>query len=89
VAKHRSFTADLRFSHAQMVNRRFPAAAFMVSNWWTRNSPPGRANIARQSKIYGESNQPCFPRFFGELSPKQSLAIYRQTLGEKRRRIDA
>jgi hypothetical protein len=71
VAKHRSFTADLRFSHAQMVNRRFPAAAFMVSNWWTRNSPPGRANIARQSKIYDESNQPDFSRFFRKLNPMQ------------------
>jgi hypothetical protein len=44
-----------------------------------------RATIARQSKIYGESNQPYFRRFFRELSPKQSLAIYRQRLGEKRR----
>jgi hypothetical protein len=48
-----------------------------------------RAAISRQSKIYGESNQPYFPQFFRELSPKQSLAIYRQTLGGKRRRIDA
>jgi hypothetical protein len=48
-----------------------------------------RATISRQSKIYGESYQPYFPRFFGELSPKQSLGIYRQALGEKRRRIDA
>jgi hypothetical protein len=48
-----------------------------------------RDTISRQSKIYGESNQLYFPRFFGQLSPKQSLAIYRQTLGEKRRGIDA
>jgi hypothetical protein len=54
-----------------MVNRRFPAADFMVSDWWTRNSPGGHAKIARQSKIYGESNQPDFSRFFGELSPMQ------------------
>jgi hypothetical protein len=49
----------------------------------------GCATISRQSKIYSESNHRPFPRFFGELSPKQSLAIYRQALGEKRRRIDA
>jgi hypothetical protein len=48
-----------------------------------------RAAISRQSKIYGESNRRYFARFFAKLSPKQALAIYRQTLGEKRRRIDA
>jgi hypothetical protein len=45
------------------------------------------ATIPRQSKIYSESNQSDFSRFFGELSPLQSLAIYRQTLGVKRWRI--
>jgi hypothetical protein len=71
VAKHRGFTADLRFSHMQMVNRGFPAAAIMVSNWWTRNSPGAPPKIARQWKIYGESNQPDFSQFLPELSPMQ------------------
>jgi hypothetical protein len=51
--------------------------------------PRGCAMISRQPKIYGESNRQNFRRFFGELRPKQSLAIYRLTLGEKRRGIDA
>jgi len=51
-----------------------------------RNTPPGRAPIARQSKIYGESNQRHFSRFFAKLSPTQSLAPYREWLGETQRR---
>jgi hypothetical protein len=47
------------------------------------------ATTSRQSKIYGESNRHYFRRFSGKLRPKQSLAIYRLTLGEKRRAIDA
>jgi hypothetical protein len=71
VAKHLGFTANLRFSHAQMVNRGFPGAAFMVSNWWTRNLVASCDRIARQSKIYGKSNQSDFLRFFRELNPMQ------------------
>jgi hypothetical protein len=55
----------------------------MVSNWWMRQMQGCRATIRLQSKIYGEPKQPVFSRFFAELSRPQSLAIYRQSLGEK------
>jgi hypothetical protein len=60
----------------------------MVSNWWTPPLVPFRR---RQSKIYGESNGARFSQSFGELSPLQSLGIYREWPGENRlrpRRID-
>jgi hypothetical protein len=62
----------------------FHGRRLMVSNWWTR-----RAVTKRQWKIYGESSEMNSRRFFDELSPLQSLAIYRQWLGENRWRTTA
>jgi hypothetical protein len=49
-----------------------------------------RAAISRrnrhQSKIYTESNQSHFSRIFGDLSPMQTLAIYRQLLAKNHER---
>jgi hypothetical protein len=42
---------------------------------------PG-AHPFRQWNIYGESSGANSRRFFDELSPLQSLALYRQWLGE-------
>jgi hypothetical protein len=89
VAKHRCGTGLLAVLRAQMVNGGFPTRRHYGFELVDAEQARGRATISRQSKIYGESNRGYFPRFFGELSPKQSLAIYRQRLGEKRRRIGA
>jgi hypothetical protein len=79
----------LAILRAQMVNGGFPTRRHYGFELVDAEQARRRATISRQSKIYGESNRPNSSRFFGELSPKQSLAIYRQALGEKRRRIDA
>src|SRR6266851_4597748 len=60
---------------------------------WFRNGGCGNrmppiAPAARQSKIYGESNQSDFSRIFHKLSSMQSLAIYRGLLVQNHCGID-
>jgi hypothetical protein len=52
----------------------------MVSKWWMRLAPALLQENRHQSKIYTESNQSDFSRIFGDLTSKQTLAIYRRLL---------
>ena len=72
------------FAHlgAQMVNHRFPHTAPYGFELVDAEHTAQSRHHRHQSKIYGESNQWRFPRFFDELSPTQSLALYREGLGE-------
>src|ERR1700742_501379 len=54
----------------------------MVSKWWTPQGRDFTCEIPHQSKIYTESNQSDFPRFFARLISMQTLAIYRRLLSQ-------
>src|ERR1700730_1666195 len=91
-AKHRIFAAISRMLHAAFDanGERRVSEKFRI---WFRNggrerSMPAIAPAARQSKIYGESNQSDFSLIFAELSSMQSLAIYRGLLVENHCGID-
>src|ERR1700732_1542837 len=91
-AKHRIFAAISRMLHAAFDanGERRVSEKFRI---WFRNggrerSMPAIAPAARQSKIYGESNQSDFSRIFHKLSSMQSLAIYRGLLVQSHCGID-
>jgi hypothetical protein len=48
--------------------------------WFRKGGRWAGGERCRQSKIYTESNQRDFSRISGELSSKQTLAIYRRLL---------
>jgi hypothetical protein len=67
----------------QMVNVGFPEiSAYGFEMVDAKDPCRAVAPAARQSKIYGESNQSDFSLIFAELSSMQSLAIYRGLLVE-------
>src|SRR5216683_4442870 len=83
-AKHRTFAGISRMLRAAFGadGERRVSGNFRV---WFRNGGcvgcmPPIALAARQSKIYGESNQSDFLLIFAALSSMQSLAIYRGLL---------
>jgi hypothetical protein len=85
-AKHRTLAGISRMLHAAFDadGERRVSGKFDV---WFRNGGcvgcmPPIAPAARQSKIYGESNQSDFSLIFAALSSMQSLAIYRGLLVE-------
>ncbi|MGY4222680.1 hypothetical protein ACVMIH_000041 [Bradyrhizobium sp. USDA 4503] len=64
-----------------MVNGWFPDATFYGFEMVDAANPAYPARVGRhQSKIYGESIQANFPRFFGGFTSMQILPIYRPML---------
>src|ERR1051326_9184781 len=79
-AKHRSYAGNSPRLHARMVNGGFPPAhryGFeLVDRADCSRARPSIENLP------DESDAADFSRNFGELSPLQSLAIYREWPGE-------